>query len=111
MKINEFFDKQIDTSLPFDVVDDVAIFMRNDPIFYRKSFFPAVMKMKGMYDKGKAIDAHECLGECVSSAIESYCRKFNINKRPDQLMSEEEKDELVKKLYAEEFKQIKDGAY
>ena len=111
VKIVEFFDKPLDTSLPFNVIDDVAIFMRNDPMFYRKSFFPAVMKMKGLHDKGKTINPSKCLGECVSAAMESYCRKFKINKRPDQLMSDEEKDELINKLFSEEMKMIKDGAY
>lgn len=46
MKINEFFDQPIDDKLPFDVVDDVCVFMRNDPMFYRKSFFPAIKRMQ-----------------------------------------------------------------
>jgi hypothetical protein len=37
VKINEFYDQPIDDSLPYNVVDDVCIFMRNDPMFYRKS--------------------------------------------------------------------------
>ena len=46
VKINEFYDQPIDDSLPYNVVDDVCIFMRNDPMFYRKSFFPAIKRMQ-----------------------------------------------------------------
>ena len=37
MRMDEFSQSQ-DTSLPFDVVDDVCVFMKNDPVFFRKSF-------------------------------------------------------------------------
>ena len=30
--------------LGYDVVEDVAIYMRNDPMFYRKHYFPAMTK-------------------------------------------------------------------
>ena len=39
MRLNEFTDKE---ELPFDVVDDTLVFMRNDPVFYRKFYYPAV---------------------------------------------------------------------
>jgi len=52
MRIDEF-SQPVDDSLPFDVVDDVAVFMRNDPQFYRKSFFPVVDKMKTACQAGK----------------------------------------------------------
>ena len=45
MRIDEFA-QPMDDKLPFDVVDDVAIFMRNDPMFYRKSLFPAIINYK-----------------------------------------------------------------
>ena len=54
MRIDEFAHKT-DDRLPFDVVDDVAIYMRNDPMFYRKQLFPAIMSMKDRHDAGKVV--------------------------------------------------------
>jgi len=110
MRIDEFA-QPIDDTLPFDVVDDVAIFMRNDPMFYRKTFFPAVMKMKNRYDAGKSCIAEACLGEACNRALESYCRKFDLGKRPEELLSNEERKALIQKLYSEEMTQIRNGVY
>ena len=45
MRIDEFTDATIAPKFDYDVVDDVTVFMRNDPMFYRKSLFPAVSKI------------------------------------------------------------------
>jgi hypothetical protein len=110
MRIDEFA-APMDDSLPFDVVDDVAIFMRNDPMFYRKQLFPAIMKMKGRYDAGKSCVAEQCVGEACSNAVESYCRAFDLGKRPEELLTAEEQKVLVQKIYSEEMTQIRNGAY
>ena len=109
MRIDEFTHKT-DDRLPFDVVDDVAIYMRNDPMFYRKQLFPAIMRMKDMHDAGKTMNPDDCLGECTSLAIESYCQKFNLGS-PEKVFKDEDKELLIKKLFGEELKQIKDGVY
>ena len=44
MRLNEFTDIE-DKELPFDIVDDTIVFMRNDPMFYRRHYFPAVSKL------------------------------------------------------------------
>ena len=54
MRIDEFAAPTND-SLPFDVADDVAIFMRNDPMFYRKQLFPAIMSMKDRQTQVKSV--------------------------------------------------------
>tara|TARA_B110000503_G_scaffold137778_1_gene222628 strand:+ start:146 stop:481 length:336 start_codon:yes stop_codon:yes gene_type:complete len=111
MRIDEFFDNQIDDSLPFNVVDDIAIYMRNDPAFYRKKFFPVVMRMKDMHDKGKSIDPEIEFSTMINHAIESYCRTFDLGKRPEELIDDAERKELVQKIYSEEMTQIRNGAY
>lgn len=109
MRIDEF-SQPFDNKLPFNVVDDVCIYMRNDPMFYRKSLFPAIMKMKDSYNAGKNIDANECLGECASMAMESYCRKFKLGS-PKNIFQPEDKDSIIQKLFSEEMTQIRNGAY
>jgi len=109
MRIDEFA-KPMDDKLPFDVVDDVAIFMRNDPMFYRKSLFPAIMNMKDRHDSGKSCVAEECLSEVCSRAMESYCSKFKLG-TPTNIFKPEDKGQLIQKVFGEEMKMIKDGAY
>lgn len=109
MRIDEFA-QPTDDRLPYDVVDDVAIYMRNDPMFYRKQLFPAIMRMKDQYDAGGKPDAEKCLGEVCNKAMESYCSKFKLG-RKENIFKDEDRGLLVNKLYGEEMKQIKDGAY
>ncbi len=112
MRINEFYQQPIDDDkLPYDVVDDIAIFMRNDPMFYRKSLFPAIMNMKDCNDTGAKYDAPNSLMPIINKATESYCKNFKINKRPEQLLSDEEKKLLLNKIYSEEMTNIRKGAY
>jgi len=112
VKINEFYQQPLDDSkLPFDVVDDIAIFMRNDPMFYRKNFFPAVMDMKTCNDKGQKFDAPAKLMPIINKATESYCKEFKINKRPEELLTAEEKKTLLNKIYSEEMTNIRKGTY
>ena len=77
MRIDEFA-KTMDDRLPYDVVDDVCIYMRNDPIFYRKSLFPAIMKMKDIYDAGKTPNESSCLEAACAEGMKSYCKKFKL---------------------------------
>ena len=79
MRIDEFAAPTND-SLPFDVADDVAIFMRNDPMFYRKQLFPAIMNMKDRHDAGKDCVAEDVLGPVVDEAMDTYCEKFKLGR-------------------------------
>jgi hypothetical protein len=109
MRIDEFAHKTEDR-LPYDVVDDVAIYMRNDPMFYRKQLFPAIMKMKDMHEAGKEPDAEACLGEACNRAMESYCSKFKLGSK-ENVFKDEDRGLLINKLFGEEMTQIRNGAY
>ena len=111
VKINEFHDSSYDDTLPFDVVDDLAIFMRNDPMFYRKTFFPAITKMKSCVKNNEKMNPKKMFGPMIDDACTTYCKKFDIPKRPEELLDDSEKKELIKKLYSEEMTQIRKGAY
>ena len=110
MRIEEFT-KPDDNALPFDVVDDISIYMRNDPIFYRKELFPAIISMKDAYGRKESINPESIFGPMIQKATQNYCRKFNINKRPEELLNNEDKKSLVQKLYSEELKNIQKGVY
>jgi|TARA_B110000977_G_C10841599_1_gene402231 hypothetical protein len=109
MKINEFAAPQ-DDNLPYDVVDDLTIFMRNDPMFYRKKLFPCIMQMKDKYDGKKSIVPQEAFGPIVDEAMESYCQQYGLGRR-DKIFKLQDRDDVINKLYGEEMKQIECGAY
>ena len=111
MKINEFFNQQIDDKLPFDVIDDMCVFMRNDPMFYRKSLFPAVSKMADLHRAGKPVDKHNCLGDVVERALEAYCKKFQVADIPDETFTDNDREQIIDRIYGEEMDQIKKGDY
>ena len=110
MKIEDF-KLALNDELPFDVAEDVKIFMRNDPMFYRKQLFPAIQNMKKCHDSGTEYNPHKSLLPIVDTAINSYCKKYKLPKRPNELLNAEEKLGLVDSLYAEEMTNIKKGEY
>ncbi|MBO01872.1 MAG: hypothetical protein CMG35_04460 [Candidatus Marinimicrobia bacterium] len=109
MKINEFATPHTD-NLPYDVVDDLSIFMRNDPMFYRKRMYPCIMKMKDMHDGQKSIVPQQVLGPIVDEAMDKYCEKFKLGSR-DKIFKLQDRDEAINKIFGEEMKQIETGAY
>ena len=111
MRIDEFTNATITPRFDYDVVDDVTVFMRNDPMFYRKSFFPAVSRMADLHRAGKPIDKHQCLSSVVEQALGAYCKKFNIADVPDDTFNDSDREQIIDKLFAEEMEQIKKGEY
>ena len=95
----------------FDVVDDVCVFVRNDPMFYRKSFFPTMSKIADMHREGKEINAKECMSEMIEGALNSYCKKFDLARMPDEIFTQDDRDRIIDKLFSEEMEQIKKGDY
>lgn len=95
----------------FDLIDDTSFFMRNDPEFYRKEYFPAMASMADMHEKGKAIDAKKSLSKLVDHGCTSYCKKYNLAKNPEELFTQEKRDAIIDKLFGEEMEQIKQGEY
>jgi|TARA_B110000503_G_scaffold141840_1_gene236629 hypothetical protein len=110
MRIDEFA-SPVDNSLPFDVVDDVTVFMRNDPMFYRKKLFPAISKIADMHRAGKPIDQNKCLGPAVESALSAYCKAYDIASMPDEVFNDDDRQRIIDKLFSEEMEEIKKGEY
>ena len=50
VKINEFSHKD---QYGYDIVEDAAIYMRNDPMFYRKHYFPTMTQCQDAHRDGK----------------------------------------------------------
>ena len=97
--------------IPFDVVDDLAIFMRNDPMFYRKTFFPAMADASDKLERGEAIDPAIIIKPVVDKGVKSYCGKYVKNKRAEDIFTDEDKKACVDKLCTEEMPNIEKGMY
>jgi hypothetical protein len=96
VKIVEFNDMDIpDEILPkpdFDVASDLLIFMRNDPMFYRKNFFPAVEQY--MTNKKNIAPIKNMIGVGLSE----YCKKFNIPNPKEDLINDGDIVELARTI-------------
>ena len=47
----------------------------------------------------------------LTKAAHTYCKKFKINKHPDDLLTKEDRKGLIQKLYSEELNNIQKGVY
>jgi len=111
VKIVEFFNQTEKEGLPFNVVEDVVVFMRNNPSFYRKHYYPAVLHLKELFDKKQKVNPAKLFSSIIERAAYNYCKEYNVGKRPEELLSDEEKKELIQTIYDEELKNIREGVY
>jgi hypothetical protein len=111
VKIVEFFSQEDEQGLPFNVVEDVAIFMRNDPNFYRKHYYPAILHLKELFDKKQKVNPSKLFSSIIKKAAYNYCKAYNVGKRPEELLSDDEVRELIEMIYKEELENIREGVY
>ena len=109
VRIVEFQDP-VNTNLNFDIVDDASYYMRNDPSFYRKEYFPCMSKMADKHSEGTKVDRTEIM-KMVERGINAYVKKFNLGRSPDDVFKQPDRDALIDKLFSEEMAQIKRGEY
>jgi hypothetical protein len=110
MRIDEFAQNG-EQRFDFDVVDDIIVFMRNDPMFYRKSFFPAMAQIADLHRAGKPVDKNKCLGSMVETALGAYCKKYGVADVPDEIFNNDDRLQIIDKIFSEEMMQIKQGDY
>jgi len=107
VKINEFHDMDIPQEIipkpDYDVPSDLLIFMRNDPMFYRKNFFPAVEQYKENTKDTAPLE------NMVKRGLGEYCNKFKIENPKDELMGEGDIIDLVRTIIADEMEELEEG--
>ena len=108
MRLNEFTDKE---ELPFDVVDDTLVFMRNDPVFYRKFYFPAVCELADCQRAGKDADPKKFLTPMIEKGCDSYVKKYNVGRNSEEVFTAEDRTNLLQKINDEETENIRKGDY
>ena len=110
MKINEFANLDTSASLDFDVVDDVIVYMRNNPKFYRRDYFPKMVELQKQVRQGEKINPKDCLGPMIEKACESYCERFKV-KTKDTLLTDDDKNALVARIFDDEIENLRNGEY
>jgi hypothetical protein len=96
-------------ALPFDIVDDVQQYMKNDPKFYRKIYYPTMCKMQeAMKGKGEAKDL---IAPMIVLASRGYVEQYKINKKAEELLTSEELDDIVNRVYEDEIEALRQGEY
>jgi hypothetical protein len=110
MKINEFTNTP-DTKLPFDLADDVVVFMRNDPVFYRKHYFPAMSSLADKFRAKKEINDTSIIGSIVDKGMNTYCKKYKLGRKPADIFTADDRTSLINRITSEELEEIKKGSY
>lgn len=114
--LNEIFDKKaiadlkIGEELPYDVVEDLKIFMTQDNDFYRKHVFPHMTEVQAAVQKGGKYNK-KLLLPAVETAIPIYLKKFDIKKRPADFMSDQQKLECISSILKDEMDNLRQGKY
>ena len=114
--INEIFDKKavadmkIGDQLPYDVVEDLKVFMTHDNDFYRKHLFPRMAEVQAAVQNGGKYNKKMLL-PVVDAAIPEYLKKFEIKKRPEDFMNPGQKMECISSILRAEMDNFRKGEY
>ena len=95
----------------YDIVDDAHVHMRNDRDFYRHDYYPVMSKLAELHRGTKSYDPKIILMPLVNNGINSYCKKYNVAKMPDEVFKQDHRQALYNKIYSEEMAEIEKGEY
>ena len=99
----------LEKELGYDLKEDLICFMRNDPEFYRKSYFPVMHKFKEYINAGKSVTPR-AFENIVKHAYECYNNKFQVEGL-DADISQEMCEEVCNEIHRSELEFIQDGKY
>ena len=93
-----------------DLPGDLLFFMQNDSQFYRKTFYPAIMKFKKHIDaKTKCKDT--IFRSCVDQACEVYCKQFELPGNSKSVFTDVDRDSIARTIFGQEIDRIQSGVY
>jgi hypothetical protein len=101
MKIFELYNPNVKRE-DFDLVEDLAFFMRNDPQFYRQDYFPFLQKFNRHCDAGRTVTAKAFI-PIVKRAFNAYQTSFPVEGLESSL-SDNDLEEICERLQSEEAK-------
>lgn len=97
--------------IEFEPVEDLIVFMKNDPVFYRRKYFPRVKELEKNYKKNKEVDPKKYFSDVVDSAMNTYCKKYDLARDPSEIFSSSDKHEIIGQITSEEIENIRNGEY
>ena len=100
---------EFENQIPFDIIEDLKVFMRNDPMFYRKQYMPCMVAMQNKL-ANKEKDYKTVLGPMVEKACAIYNQKYNVTKN-NKLLNNEQYQECMASIMNDEIKALRNGAY
>ena len=107
MKVFEIFSQNLDKpGIDFDLHDDIVFFMKNDPEFYRKEFYPLEIKITRMHRTDRDTSP-SMLKSLVNSAYKQYRNKFQISELDNDISIDDLK-EICEKLHSDILQHIRD---
>lgn len=111
MYITELFDQNPDKkeTLGFDLMDDLVFFMNNDPEFYRKRYYPTMLKFNKYCQEGKKINPR-AFENLVKEAYGIYKTKFPVEGLEKDL-SEEMCENICKSIHEQECNNVENKFY
>ena len=112
MNIDELLDKkpQGKKALEYDLMDDLMFFMNNDPDFYRKRYYPTMLKFDKYCKEGRKVSPKAFEGLC-KEAYESYRNKFQQVEGLEPQLDEEICEKICNHIHEQETKNCKEGMY
>jgi hypothetical protein len=93
-----------------DLLDDLHFFMHNDPKFYRRALYPLIARFRDHIKSGKKCN-DLIFRPCVDRATHEYCKKFNIPDSEKSVFTDVDRDQLARKIFAQEQEHINQGHY
>jgi len=114
--LNEIFDQKavadlkIGEELPYDVVEDLKVYITHDNDFYRKNLFPRMAEVQAAVNKGGKYNKKMLL-PVIDAAIPEYIKKFDIKKRPEDFMNDGQKMECITSILKDEMDNFRKGTY
>jgi len=102
MKLTEFTNFNLENDLNFDIAEDLYIFMKNDPLFYRKQYFPVVDVIADKYKENNEIDYKTKIKPVIENGLGIYIKKFNLDERLKDIFSEQDVDKVIDKIFADD---------
>lgn len=96
--------------LGYDLMDDLMFFMNNEPEFYRKRYFPTMLKFDKFCKKGRSISPRG-FEPLVKEAYEIYRNKFSQVEGLENKLSEEICEKLCLHIHEQETKNCEEGMY
>lgn len=111
MRIDELHNIEKDLKPSFDVVDDIHVFMMNDPMFYRREYYPTMCNIADKFDKNQGKGLGKLLMPMIDKGCGAYCKKYNLSSDPSKLITFDDRKAIAKRIASEEIPRIREGDY